>query len=161
MFRFLHKLFRRRDALAEAGRRTSCDAFVQSIGAADLFVFAAMRSDGLDAATFTQEELLAEIERTALDLSEREEFEPFIYQRDGETCLPFFSSPNHYERFVGEYSKSRNRVFGFQVLGVNGGVIAKCAKGVERLVLNDWTSDERPLSDDERRLLQETRGTPK
>ncbi len=88
MFRFLHKLLRRRDALAEAGRRTSGDAFVQAIGAADLFVIAAMRSEGLDAATFTQEELLAEIERTARDLSEREEFEPFIEGLDGCRSAP-------------------------------------------------------------------------
>lgn len=156
MFGFLRNLFGRRDSLANAGRRTSGSELVKAIGVADVFVFATMSSEGLDPATFTQEELLAEIERTAREFDARKEFEPFVYERDGASCLPFFSSRDHCQIFAGEYSKSRNRVFGFQVLGVKGSVIASCARGVERVVLNDWTSDERPLTDEEMWLLQET-----
>jgi hypothetical protein len=156
MFGFFRNLFGRRDSLANAARRASGSDLVEAIGVADVFVFAMMRGEGLDAATFTQEELLAEIERTARELDEREEFEPFIYERDGASCLPFFSSQDHCQIFAGEYSKSRNRVFGFQVLEVKGSVIASCARGVDRIVLNDWTPDERPLTEAEKRLLQDS-----
>lgn len=124
----------------------------------DVFVIAAMLSEGLDAATFTQEDLLAELERVARDLSEREDgFDAFTYERDGSSCLPFFSSQGHCQIFCSEYAKRANRVFPFQVLGIKGSLLATCSRGVERLILNDSTPDERPLSDSEKRLLQETR----
>jgi hypothetical protein len=155
LLKFLRKLVGRRDALVDAGRRTSGADFVRAVGSADVFVIAAMQSEGLDAATFTPEQLLAELERVARDLNDREGgFEVFIYERDGTSRLPFFSSQDHCQTFCGEYSKRANRVFPFQALGVKGSVIASCSKGVDQLVLNDWTPDERPLSDEEMRLLR-------
>ncbi len=160
VFDFLRKISRRRNALENAARRTSGHAFVQAIGIADVFVIASMQSEGLDPTTHTPEELLAEAERVGRDLSEQKEFWPLVYDRDGTSCLPFFSSPRHCQTFIGEFSKSRNRVFGFQVLGVKGSVIASCARGVERVVLNDWSPEQRPLSDEEKRLLHETWDQP-
>lgn len=155
MLNLLRKLVGRRDALVDAGRRSSSADFVRVIGSADVFVIAAMQNEGLDAATVTPEQLLAEIERVARDLSEREGgFKVFTYDRDGASCLPFFSSQAHCQTFCGEYSKRANRVFPFQLLGVKGSVIASCSQGVDRLVLNDWTPDERLLSDEETRLLR-------
>jgi hypothetical protein len=156
MFDFFRRVFRRRNALENAARRTSGHAFVHAIGIADVFVIASMQSEGLDPTMHTPEELLAEAERVGRDLSERKEFWPLVYDRDGTSCLPFFSSPHHYQTFIGEFSKSRNRVFAFQVLGVKGSAIASWASGVERVVLNDWSPEQRPLSDEEKRLLPET-----
>ncbi|MCI0334292.1 MAG: hypothetical protein L0228_13820 [Planctomycetes bacterium] len=159
MRNFLRRLIGSGDPLADAGRRHCGEAFVHAVEAADIFVLAAMQSEGLDAATFTQEQLLAEIERSARDLSERQDgFEPFVYRRDGVSCLPFFSSQEHCEVFCGEYSKLRNRVLPFQVLGIKGSVLAVCSSSVERLILNDWTADERPISAEEKRLLEKDVG---
>jgi hypothetical protein len=157
MLKFLARLVGCRDPLVKMGRRLSGEDFVRSIALADVYVIAAMQSKGHDPATLTQEEMLAEIERVARDLGEREgDFEVFIYQQDGRPCLPFFSSLDQCQTFCGEYSKQENRVIPFQILGVKGSALAGCARGVERVILNDWTPDERPLSDEETRLLQET-----
>ena len=156
MLNVFRKLVARRDPLVAAGRRNTGADFVRAVGAADVLVIAAMQSEGLDAATYTPEQLLAELERAARDLNDRADgFEVFVYHRDGRSCLPFFSSQEHCKIFCGEYSKRANRVFPFQVLGVKGSVVAACAKNIESAVLNDWTPDERPLSDAEMRLLQE------
>jgi len=156
MHHLLRKLLGRRDPLVAAGRRSSGAAFVRAVGTSDVFVIAAMQSEGLDAATFSPEVLLAELEHVARDLSEREDgFEVFTYERGGRSCLPFFSSQGHCQTFCGEYSKLANRVFPFQVLGVNGSDLATCSRGVEQMILNAWTPDERPLSDSEKCLLQE------
>jgi hypothetical protein len=155
MLKLLRRLVGRGDALVAAGRRASGADFVRAVLSADVFVIAAMQSDGLDPATFTPEQLLAELERAARELGDRERsFEVFKYEQDGASCLPFFSSQGYCETFCGEYSKRANRVFPFQLLGVKGSTVASCSSGVDRLVLNDWTPDERPLSDEEMRLLR-------
>jgi hypothetical protein len=157
MFNLLRRLVGRRDALVDAGRRTSGADFVRAVVSADVFVIAAMQSEGLDAATFTQEQLLVELERVVRDLNDREGgFEVFVYERDGASRLPFFSSQEHCQTFCGEYSKRAGRVFPFQLLGVKGSVIAPFSKSFHLLVLNDWTPDERPLSDEEMQLLRGT-----
>ena len=157
MLNLLRKLIGRRDPLAEAGRRTSGAEFARAVEAADVFVIAAMQSEGLDPNTLTQEQLLAEIERVAQDLSDRQGgFEVFIYERDGASCIPFFSSQDYCQTFCCEYMKRANRVFPFQILGVKGRTIATCSRGVNRLVLNDWSPNERLLSDEEMRFLRES-----
>ncbi len=156
MINFLRKLVGRRDQVVVAGRRTSGTEFVRAVGAADVFVIAAMQSEGHDPATVTPEQLLAELERVGRDLSDRETgFAVFIYGRDRTSCLPFFSSLAHCQIFCGEYMRRANRVFPFQVLRVRGSALATCSEEVDQLVLNDWTPDERPLSDDEMRSLRE------
>ena len=76
-------------------------------GAADVFVIAAMQSEGLDAVSRAGNKLLAELERVARDLSDRENgFQVFVDERDGTSCLPFFSSLKQCQTFCGEYSAS-------------------------------------------------------
>jgi hypothetical protein len=118
-----------------------------------VIVLAALQSDGLDAATLTQEGLLAEIERAAKDLSERDGFDPFLYRSEDTRCLPFFSTAHHAQTFCGEYSRERNRVFPFQTLTVRGSVLASLLPGCDVLVLNPWSADEYVLSDIDIRLL--------
>lgn len=119
-------------------------------------VLAALQSEGLDAVTFTHEDLLAEIERAAKDLSERDSFEPFLFRSGDTRCLPFFSTADHAQAFCGEYSKERNRVFPFQTLTVRGSVLASLLSGCDALVLNPRTTDEYVLSEADLRLLDET-----
>ena len=155
MFRALAKLFGKRDRLSTLSRQSDRRGFIRALVEADITVLAALQSEGLDAATFTQEELLAEIERAAKDLSERDSFEPFVY-RSGETrCLPFFSTADHTQTFCGEYSKERNRVFPFQTLAVRGSVLVSLLPGCDALVLNPRSADEYVLSEADMRHLGE------
>src|SRR5256885_1756859 len=113
---FLRKLFGKASASPTSDR----GAFLRQLGAQDIFVIAAMQGDGIDPKGMTKEQLLAEIERSAKDLSERQGFEPFVYDKDGQRRLPFFTSNDYAQTFVGEYSKERNLVYPFQLLGVKG-----------------------------------------
>ena len=156
MRHFFQSLFGSSDRLSDVGKRSPGEAFVNAITAADVYIIAAMQSDGLNAETFTKEELLAEVERAARDLHERRSgFEPFVYQRDGVRCLPFFSTQGLCEVFCGKYSKRRNRVFPFQVLKIKGIGVAQCSSAADRIILNDSTPHERLLSDEEKRIMEE------
>lgn len=64
----------------------------------------------LDAATFTQEELLELLRVEAEELSE-EPFEPWVLELDGKRRLPAFSSQKKMIVFSGEISKRLDRVF--------------------------------------------------
>ena len=155
MFRTLAKLFGKRDRLSALSRQSDRRCFIRAVVQADVTVLAALQSDGLDAASFTQEELLAEIEKAAKDLSERTSIEPFLY-RNGETqCLPFFSTADHAQTFCGEYSKERHRVFPFQTLVVRGSVLVSLIHGCDALVLNAKSADEYVLSETDMTLLGE------
>jgi hypothetical protein len=155
MFRALAKLFGKRDRLSALSRQSDRRSFIRALVGADVTVLAALQSEGLDAATFTQEELLAEIEKNAKDLNERTNFEPFVYWSGETRCLPFFSSPDHAQTFCGEYSKERHRVFPFQALGVRGEVLVSLLPGCDALVLNAMSADEYVLSEADMRLLGE------
>jgi hypothetical protein len=85
---FLRKLLGKRPVTEQLARRGDRDAFVRALGEADIFVFAAIEGDGLDPSTLTREQLLAEIERAATDLNERQDgFAPFVYERNGRRRL--------------------------------------------------------------------------
>jgi hypothetical protein len=153
MLKLLKSLFKLADPLVAAGQKSDSDAFVRAIVLADVHILAAINGEGLDPSA-SREQVLAEIERAARDLSDHKKgFEAFVYERNGASCLPFFSSLRHCETFCGEYSKFHYRMFPFKVLGVKGSVVAAAAANVENLIMNDWTSDERPLSADEKDLL--------
>jgi hypothetical protein len=153
VLRALAKLFGKRDRLAALSRGADRRAFISALIDADVTVLAALQSEGLDAATFTQEELLAEIERAAKDLNERDGFEPFLYRSGDIRCLPFFSTADHAQTFCGEHSKERNRVFPFQTLTVRGSVLASLVPGCDALVLNPRTAYEYLLSEADVRML--------
>ncbi len=113
----LRKLFGSRPTVEQLASGGDREAFLRALGETDIFVIAAMEGDGLDPSAMTKEQLLAEIERAAKDLNERQDgFAPFVYERNGRRRLPFFTSNDHAQTFVGEYSKERNRVYPFQLL---------------------------------------------
>lgn len=156
MFRSLAKLFAKKDRLTALGRQADRRAFVRALGESDVIVIAALQTEGLDAATFTEEQLLAEIEMAAKDLSERGTFEPFVYRSGDSRCLPVFSNAHHAQTFCGEYSKERNRIFPFQTLTVRGSVLASVLPACDVVVLNPKTEDEYSLSAEDMKLLGET-----
>ena len=143
MARLLDKLLGRRSSIESLATGSDRDAFLRQLGMTDIFVIAAFQSDGLDPSAVTADELLAEIEAAAKDLSEREEgFLPFVYEREGRLRLPFFTADDHAQTFVGEYCKERNRVFPIQLLGVKGSVLVQLLPSCDDLVMNDGTCAE-------------------
>jgi SseB protein N-terminal domain len=64
----------------------------------------------LDADTFTQEQLLEQMEADAKELA-GDDLEPWILDVDGEKRLPAFSSQKRMEAFSGKISKELNKVF--------------------------------------------------
>ena len=140
---FLRKLFRKAPAIEQLARGTDRESFVRQLGESDIFIIAAIEGDGLDPSAMTKEQLLAEIERAAKDLNDRQDgFAPFVYERNGRRRLPFFTTNDHAQTFVGEYSKERNRVYPFQSLGVKGSLLAQLLPACDDLVMNDRSEAE-------------------
>lgn len=155
LFRTLAKLFSKRDQLSVLSRGTNRRSFVSAIIVSDVNLLAALQSEGLDADALTQEDLLAEIERSAKDLDNRNNFETFHYMQNDVRCLPFFSTMEHAQKFCGEYSKERNRVFPFQMLGVRGSVLTTQLPYFDKIILNPRSADEYILTEADMKLLEE------
>ena len=159
---FLRKLFGKPPALETASPTGDRDAFLRRLGEQGIFIIAAMQGDGIDPNGMTKEQLLAEIERAAKDLSEDKAREPFVYERNGRRRLPFFTSNDYAQTFVGEYSKERNRVYPFELLAVKGSLLAHVLPACDVLVMNDRSADEVELSEDDaaaiRRISRPSRG---
>lgn len=120
--------------------------FFRRLAVMDIFIIAAIEGDGLDPKSFTKEQLLAEIRRSAKELSERKNHKPFVYTVEGQRRLPFFSDMDHAQKFVGEYSKERNRMYPFQLLGVKGSVLAQLSPTADVFIMNDRNNDEKAIS---------------
>ena len=65
----------------------------------------------LDAATFTQEQLMEQIRKDSEQLSS-DQFEPWILEVDGKKRLPIFSSQDRMQAFAAKISQDMNKVFG-------------------------------------------------
>jgi hypothetical protein len=65
----------------------------------------------LDAATFTQEQLLEQIRKDSEHLAS-DQFEPWILELDGKKRLPVFSSQDRMQAFASRISQDMNKVFG-------------------------------------------------
>jgi hypothetical protein len=112
----------------------------------NIFVFAEMQEDGIDASDLTQENLLEQIRKSVEEMSKRQSFAPFIYESNGHRRLPFFSSNDYAQAFATEYSKQRHRVYPFQLLEVKGSVFFDLLPVCDVLVLNDGSPDAVEIS---------------
>jgi hypothetical protein len=71
----------------------------------------------LDAATFTQEQLMEQIRKDSEQLSS-EQFEPWILEVDGKKRLPAFSSQEKMTAFASRMSQDMNKVFGLGCISI-------------------------------------------
>jgi hypothetical protein len=71
----------------------------------------------LDAATFTQEQLMEQIRKDSEQLS-GDQFEPWILEVDGKKRLPVFSSQDRMQAFASKISQNMNKVFGLGGISV-------------------------------------------
>ena len=71
----------------------------------------------LDAATFTQEQLMEQIRKDSEQLGS-EQFEPWILEVDGKKRLPVFSSQDRMQAFAAKISQNMNKVFGLGCISI-------------------------------------------
>jgi hypothetical protein len=71
----------------------------------------------LDAATFTQEQLMEQIRKDSEQLSS-DQFEPWILEIDGKKRLPVFSSQDRMQAFAAKISQDMNKVFGLGCISI-------------------------------------------
>lgn len=128
------------------------DEFLREIASKPILVISATVSDGIDASTMTQDQLLAEIQQALERDKENQQkgYGLFVYTANGQRRLPFFTSNEHAQKFCGEYSKERNRVFPFMVLEAEGTFLGKIIpSSCDVVVMNDKSEDARVLSSGE------------
>ena len=71
----------------------------------------------LDAATFTQEQLMEQIRKDSEQLGS-DQFEPWILEVDGKKRLPVFSSQDRMQAFAAKISQDMNKVFGLGCISI-------------------------------------------
>jgi hypothetical protein len=71
----------------------------------------------LDAATFTQEQLMEQIRKDSEQLGS-DQFEPWILEVDGKKRLPVFSSQDRMQAFAAKISQEMNKVFGLGCISI-------------------------------------------
>ncbi len=144
------------DRLTRLGRGPDRRAFRAAFPGAHLFV-ASIPPDaggGLDADTFTADELLEAIEESATRLSGETEFRPYCFEDGGRLVAPAFTRQRHGQAFVGEYCKALHRVVPFWLLGVSGRDLAEWATAAGAAVaLNPGTRHESIVGVEELALI--------
>ena len=71
----------------------------------------------LDAAIFTQEQLMEQIRKDSEQLAS-DQFEPWILEMDGKKWLPVFSSQERMQAFASRISQDMNKVFGLGCISI-------------------------------------------
>ena len=151
---FLSRMFKRRDWLTKASRSGDPEAFVRVLMESDIWLLLAQDGEGIDPASLTAENLVAEMERQVKELAERQDFPVFMYGDGRLTAVPFFSSEAMAEPFVGEFCRARNRVIGFQSISVKGATLLSLLNEADRFVINDGSNDGRALTEEEMAILR-------
>lgn len=150
--RVLHRLGLR-DRLTALSRCQSRQSFIWALCESEIWILTALRNDGLDAETYTEEQLIDEMRQAGAILESDESLMPFFYEKEGRKRFPIFSRRKHMQSFCGEYSRERNRVFGFGGVSVAGHVIAQFVSECDEVVLNDKTPHARMLESRDMELL--------
>jgi hypothetical protein len=71
----------------------------------------------LDAATFTEEQLIEQLRKDSEQLSS-DQFEPWILDVDGKKHLPVFSSQDRMQAFAAKISRDMKKVFGLGCISI-------------------------------------------
>ena len=105
---FLTRLFGRRNPLHAIASSGDVEAFADALAAAEITLLGDLARQGLPLDSLDQEVLLSEIGHAAEDLAARDSFAPFLYEDDGDTLLPFFTSRKAIEEFCGAFCGREN-----------------------------------------------------
>ena len=146
MLAAVRKLLGIEDQLTRLAEKPDAARFAIALCKSPIRILAAMEHPGIDPSQITEAKLIEMLRGAAASLSQDKDFLPFVYTDHGRRKLPFFSTPDRVESFIGEYSKRQNRVFPFQVLGVQGSVLARVCPACDVLVLNPYSAKSIELS---------------
>jgi len=143
----LTSLFGIRDGVTRAAQGGDRARFAEQFACSTLYFLCLPErfAAGLPASA-TQQEILAQIEQAATDLSQSQGFQPFVYLSEGQRRLPVFSSNDLVAEFAKWYALHTQRIIPLQALGVDGATIVPAFKDCDVVVLNDRTKHEYVLS---------------
>jgi len=148
-----------RDAVTRAARGGDRDHFADVFVSSMLyFVCVPARFAAGLPANASQDEILAQVEAAAKDLSESQGFQPFVYPDSGRRRMPIFSSDALATQFASWYALHTQRIIPLQVLGVEGSLIVPAFKDCDVVALNDRTKHEYLLTDQDASLLKRACG---
>jgi hypothetical protein len=94
----------------------------------------------------TQDELLAQIKKSARDLSGREQFMPLCDTREGRKRLLLFTQQSFVQEFAHTYVREIKRIMPFEVLTVEGRVLVPVFRDTDSVVLNAGSKFEYEVS---------------
>ena len=142
------------DALIRASRGSDRQAF------ADLFARSSILflhlppglEGGLDP-NVTKDELLAQIKKSAKDLSGREQFVPLCDTRGGRKRMLLFTQQSFAQEFAHAYVREIKRIMPFEVLTVEGRVLVPAFRNADSVVLDAGSKFEYELSAEDKALL--------
>jgi hypothetical protein len=108
----------------------------------ELFLLAALEGFGLDPATLTREQLLAEVERAARSFRACERHDPFVYRLGEQRRLPVFTNEERMHRFTARFCKESGRIYPFQHFSAPGSALTRWLVHCDAVVVDDASPDE-------------------
>jgi len=160
MVGFLKKLFSRRASLLALVSGDRPQSFVDALGSAEITMLADLTRRGLALESVTKDAVLAEVELAAEYLAKRLTFSPFLYEDEGVTLLPFFTSREATEAFCAAYCGRESRLFPFQAFVLNAPMLASCATPGTSVIMDPQTDNEFVLTNDQLDALRSTWNQP-
>jgi hypothetical protein len=154
VFQAIRRLFGSAPLSEASLRGPKPEAFFRTLAGGDILLLSCSLPEGLDPEGLTQEAFLARVRQAAQELSTKESFTPFVYEREGRRAMPFFTEQAHAGAFAAWLTKERKRIFPFETLVVRGAVLAGVLPLCDVLVMNDRSAQEVVFSEAERAAVQ-------
>jgi hypothetical protein len=155
MFNRLISLLSGSDPLIQAGRSSDRKAFARLFGSSTVTFIQLPpgMEDGLSP-DLSQEQVLELIRHVVRDLKDREEFMPFHQIREGRTSMLLFTQQRFVDEFVQRYVRRVKRIMPFQMLTVQGSVLARAFGDIDTVVLNPESKQEYEVPIEDMPLLR-------
>ena len=143
------------DALIRASRGSDRQAFADLFARSSiLFLHLPPGLEGGLEPNVTRDELLAQIKKSAKDLSGREQFVPLCDIREGRKRMLLFTQQTFAQEFAQAYVRETKRIMPFEVLTVDGRVLVPSFRNADSVVLNAGSRFECELSTEDMALLR-------
>lgn len=148
MFQSLLQWFLPRDALLLAIDRRDLHRLVYILRRRKFTILGYPQSDGLDPDTFTQQELIAQIERDVNAVAGDDPIRPMTVDHNGRVAVIAFTKPRFVSAYVQQLVMKLNRVVGVPTYEISGETLLQTLADDCDILLNPGSSDERVLGTD-------------
>ncbi len=144
------------DPLVRASRASDRQAFADLFGRSSiLFLHLPPGLEGGLDPNLPQDQLMAQIRKSAKDLSGREQFVPLCDTREGRKRMLLFTQQAFAQEFANAYVREIKRIMPFEVLTVEGKVLIPSFQNADSIVLNAGTKFEYELSLEDVALIRD------